>query len=86
MAAILGMLTGIGAWIARDVLVAETPLVLGADLYAVAALAGAAIGRHLLGVSPTAATSMGAVLCFGFWVMVIKHGWRLPVARPPNLP
>jgi len=42
MATLLGMLTGIGGGMARDVLLAEIPVVLRADLYAVAALAGAA--------------------------------------------
>jgi uncharacterized membrane protein YeiH len=43
MAALLGMLTGIGGGMARDVLPAEIPIVLRADLYALAALAGAAV-------------------------------------------
>jgi uncharacterized membrane protein YeiH len=43
MAILLGMLTGIGGGMACDVLLAEIPIVLRADLYAVAALAGAAI-------------------------------------------
>ena len=43
MAALLGMLTGIGGGVARDVLLAEIPAVLRSDLYAVAALVGAAI-------------------------------------------
>ena len=42
MAALLGMLTGIGGGMTRDVLLAEIPTVLRADLYAVAALAGRA--------------------------------------------
>src|SRR5690242_16000341 len=42
MAALLGMLTGIGGGMMRDVLVMQIPTVLRADLYAVAALAGAA--------------------------------------------
>jgi uncharacterized membrane protein YeiH len=37
------MLTGIGGGMARDILLAEIPTVLRADLYAVAALACAAI-------------------------------------------
>ena len=43
MAALLGMLTGIGGGMARDVLLAEIPTVLRSELYAVAALAGAAV-------------------------------------------
>src|SRR4051812_10537189 len=42
-AALLGMLTGIGGGMTRDILIAEVPVVLRADLYAVAALAGAAV-------------------------------------------
>ena len=42
MAALLGMLTGIGGGMTRDVLLAQIPTVLRADLYAVAALTGAA--------------------------------------------
>ncbi|HET7206968.1 MAG TPA: TRIC cation channel family protein [Terriglobales bacterium] len=41
-AALLGMLTGIGGGIARDILLAEIPAVLRSDVYAVAALAGSA--------------------------------------------
>ena len=37
MAALLGMLTGIGGGMTRDVLLAEIPTVLRADFYAVAA-------------------------------------------------
>jgi uncharacterized membrane protein YeiH len=40
MAAALGMLTGIGSGMTRDVLLTEVPTVLRADLYAIAALAG----------------------------------------------
>jgi hypothetical protein len=43
MAALLGMLTGIGGGLTRDVLLAEIPTVLRADLYAVAALTGEAV-------------------------------------------
>jgi uncharacterized membrane protein YeiH len=83
MAAALGMLTGIGGGITRDVLLTEIPTVLRADLYAVAALAGAAvvvIGAALR-LPATAATFLGAVLCFTLRFMAIRHGWRLPIAR-----
>jgi uncharacterized membrane protein YeiH len=42
-AMLLGMLTGIGGGMARDVLVREIPTVLRTELYAVAALVGAAV-------------------------------------------
>jgi len=84
MAALLGMLTGIGGGLVRDVLVAEIPTVLRSDLYAVAALAGAAVVviGSLLQLPSTATTIVGAALCFGLRLMAIRRGWHLPVARP----
>lgn len=84
MAALLGMVTGIGGGMVRDVLVAEIPTVLRADLYAVAALAGAAVvvAGSLLHIPSTATTIAGAALCFGLRLMAIRRGWQLPIARP----
>jgi uncharacterized membrane protein YeiH len=89
MAALLGMLTGIGGGMIRDVLLAEIPTVLRADLYAVAALAGAVvvvIGAALRLPSTTAVTIAGAVLCFGLRFIAIRRGWHLPVADEPKPP
>jgi uncharacterized membrane protein YeiH len=86
MAALLGMLTGIGGGVARDVLLAEIPTVLRTDLYAVAALAGAAvvvIGSVLHLASP-AVMIAGALLCFALRLMAIHWRWRLPIARQPD--
>lgn len=87
-ALMLGMLTGIGGGMVRDVLVREIPTVLRTELYAVAALIGAAvvvIGR-MLAVPPIAAASAGAVLCFGLRFMAMRRGWHLPTARAPRQP
>jgi len=83
MAALLGMLTGIGGGMMRDVLLADVPTVLRADLYAVAALAGAGVVviGYLLQIPPVATTIAGALLCFGLRLMAIRHGWRLPVPK-----
>ncbi len=84
MAALLGMVTGVGGGLARDVLVAEIPVVLRADIYAVAALAGAGVVviGPLLHIPATATTIVGALLCFGLRLMAIHRRWHLPVARP----
>lgn len=85
-AVMLGVLTGVGGGIARDVLVAEIPTVLRAELYAVAALAGATvvvIGR-VLELPSIPITIAGAALCFGLRFMAIRHGWQLPVACQSN--
>jgi uncharacterized membrane protein YeiH len=88
MAALLGMLTGIGGGIARDLLVAEIPTVLRAEIYAVAALAGAAVVviGQALHVSPTTTTIIGALLCFSLRLVAIYRDWHLPLAKSNNRP
>ena len=88
MAALLGMLTGIGGGMTRDMLVAEIPTVLRAELYAVTALLGAAVvvAGHVLQLPPTGVTVAGAVLCFGLRVVAIRRGWHLPAAKPSQGP
>jgi len=83
-AALLGMLTGIGGGMARDMLVLEIPMVLRADLYAVAALAGAVtvVTGRTWGLPADAITAAGAILCFGLRLMAILRGWHLPIAQP----
>ena len=80
IAALLGMLTGIGGGMLRDVLVREVPTVLRKELYALAALAGAGVvvAAPLLHLEPAAATIGGAALCFAVRLVAIRRGWRLP--------
>jgi len=81
--ALLGMLTGIGGGMARDVLLSEIPQVLRSDLYAVAALAGAfiVVGGNMLGLSYGVSALAGGTLCFALRFMAIRRGWHLPSAR-----
>jgi uncharacterized membrane protein YeiH len=83
MAALLGMLTGIGGGMTRDILLAEIPQILRSDLYAVAALAGASIVviGDRLDLAYRVSAVAGAILCFGLRFMAIRYGWHLPVAR-----
>jgi uncharacterized membrane protein YeiH len=86
MAPLLGMLTGIGGGMLRDLLLAEIPTVLRSEFYAVAALAGAVVvvAGHVLNFQPTAMAIAGAALCFGIRLIAIWRGWRLPVAYLPQ--
>ena len=88
MAALLGMLTGIGGGMARDVLLTDIPVVLRAELYAVAALAGASIVviGDVLDTPPAVTTLTGAVVCFGLRLGSLYWGWHLPKARSPADP
>jgi len=66
-----------------SLLVKEIPVVLRADFYAVAALAGAAVVvvGHLLHWSPVPTTIAGASVCLFMRLTAIRRGWRLPVAN-----
>jgi uncharacterized membrane protein YeiH len=83
MAIVLGMVTGIGGGMVRDVLLAEIPTVLRAELYAVAALAAAAIVvvGHMLQLPDAPVMAVALISCFTLRVMAIKYHWRLPVAK-----
>lgn len=83
MAALLGMITGVGGGMVRDVLLAEVPVVLRSDLYAVAALIGAGIVAtgYFLDQPLSVSTIVGGIACFVIRVLAIRKGWQLPVAR-----
>jgi uncharacterized membrane protein YeiH len=88
-AAMLGMLTGIGGGMMRDILLTEVPTVLRSEIYALAALAGAAVvvaGQLVpdAGLPPSVAAIAGAVLCFGIRLIAIRRSWRLPAAVEPG--
>lgn len=87
-ATLLGMLTGIGGGMVRDLLVREIPTVLRTELYAVTALIGAAVvvAGGMLHFPSAGAAVAGAVLCFGLRFMAMRRGWQLPVASPPAGP
>ena len=83
MAAFLGMVTCVGGGVARDLLTLEVPVVLRAELYAVAALAGAgsvSLGA-VLGWPARPVALFGAGLCLFLRLMSLYRGWRLPIAR-----
>lgn len=84
MAVLLGMLSGIGGGILRDVLVTRTPVVLQSELYAVAAAAGAGVVviGHLLGLPLPPFMLGGALLCFFLRFMAVRRGWSLPLPPP----
>ena len=88
-AILLGMLSGIGGGMARDLLVAEIPYVLRrTELYAVAALLGATVvvAGHALAMPATATAVVGAVACFLLRFLAIRRKWKLPVAKAPVEP
>lgn len=83
-AALLGMVTGIGGGMIRDVLADRVPVVLsGGELYAIPAVSGAAVavvGYHL--DLPTAWLAVpAAALTIAWRLVAIWRGWRAPLPR-----
>ena len=84
MAALLGMITGIGGGIVRDLLLSRVPVVFEVgELYAIAALAGATLVVTGHGLQwPELPTAVGgAVLCFAIRLGAMRFNWRLPSAK-----
>lgn len=83
MAALLGMLTGIGGGVVRDLLVARTPLVLERGLYALPALVGAVVvvAGHELNWPPVPTALAAAGVCFAIRWLALRKNWHLPVAK-----
>jgi uncharacterized membrane protein YeiH len=82
MAALLGMLTGIGGGIVRDLLLSRVPVVFQGEIYALAALAGSAVvvTGHWLQWPPLPTAIGGAVLCFALRIFALRFHWQLPTA------
>ncbi|HVJ09609.1 MAG TPA: TRIC cation channel family protein [Acidisarcina sp.] len=85
-AVLLGVMTGVGGGVVRDVLVAEVPIVFTAELYAVAALLGSIVVvlGHALSLPSAPAEAVGGFLCVALRLLAIRNGWRLPVAQHPD--
>lgn len=85
-AIILGAITGIGGGMLRDVLLRQVPTVLRHDLYAVPALAGAAVvvGAHGAGSDSLAFPLVGFAVCFALRMVGLRFDIQLPVAPWPR--
>ena len=79
-AIMLGGVTGVGGGTVRDVFLNQVPHVFQSDVYATAALAGAALAVLLLrvGVPQTAASAAGVVFCFVLRMASVVFHWNLP--------
>ena len=80
------MVTCIGGGVARDLLTLEIPIVLRAEFYAVAALAGAgsiALGS-VLGLPAIPVMVFGAGLCLFLRLMSLYRGWLLSSSQFPK--
>ncbi|WP_372399097.1 trimeric intracellular cation channel family protein [Azospirillum sp. HJ39] len=81
-AALLGVMTACGGGAVRDLLVAEVPRVLREEIYAMAALLGAAvvIAGQRLELPPVPVAVVGVLAVFTLRVVSVLRGWSAPRA------
>lgn len=83
--ALMGMVTGIGGGMARDLLATRVPEVFRGDLYAIPALAGAFVavaGTHL-DVPVVVVAVVGASVCTGWRLTAAWRHWQAPMPTGP---
>lgn len=80
-AALMGMVTGIGGGMLRDLLAGRVPVVFRSELYATPALVGAAIAviGHQAGVGSAVIAGPAAAVCFGWRLLAVRRGWTAPL-------
>lgn len=79
VAVIMGMLTGCGGGLIRDILANQVPSILSRNrLYATASLLGGLVFVLLAVFSPLLAMISGFVGCFGLRMLALFRNWRLP--------
>ncbi|CAN5471353.1 trimeric intracellular cation channel family protein [soil metagenome] len=80
LAILLGGVTGVGGGTIRDIFLAQIPGVLRAEIYAAAALLGAAV--LVLGLKlklrPAFASTLGILVCFALRMAAVHEHWNLP--------
>ncbi len=83
-AIVLGAITGVGGGALRDILVREVPVVLRSGLYAIPALAGAAVVAIAVesGTRNLVWPLVGAAVCFAVRMAGIYFDLNVPTASP----
>lgn len=84
-AAIMGMVTGIGGGMLRDVLAGSVPVIFEGVLYATPALAGAivAVVLDLTDLPLLVVAAGGFTTCLGIRLLALVRGWRAPLPKGP---
>ncbi|MCF8261462.1 MAG: trimeric intracellular cation channel family protein [Melioribacteraceae bacterium] len=85
---LMGVITGVAGGMIRDILSAEVPLILRRDIYATAAICGAALYIILVGINfpKNLASVIGLIIIFVLRLAAIIWKFRLPVFKLPEEP
>jgi len=88
MAVLMGMATAVGGGVARDVLLNRVPVILQREIYASAALVGAAVATagDALGWASPALTWCAVATCFALRYVSLRLSWHLPRFERPGRP
>ena len=80
VAVLMGMVTAVGGGLARDVLLNRVPVILQREIYASAALVGAAIATFgdWLGWASPVLTWCAVAACFALRYLSLRFSWNLP--------
>jgi uncharacterized membrane protein YeiH len=84
-AALMGMVTGIGGGMARDLLAGRVPVIFSSELYATPALAGAtwAVLAQRQDWDIWVVALPGVAICFGWRVLAMLRNWSAPMPSGP---
>ena len=85
-AALMGMVTGIGGGMARDLLAGRVPAIFRGELYATPALAGAAVvvvADHYLELPNIVVAVRGAGVCLVWRLLAMWRHWQAPMPTGP---
>ena len=74
----LGVITGVGGGILRDIMANETPAILKKHIYACASLAGALLYTYTRGLSRELSMVCSALLVVIIRILARKYRWNLP--------
>ncbi|MFC7724451.1 trimeric intracellular cation channel family protein [Nocardioides sp. GCM10028917] len=84
-AALMGMVTGIGGGMMRDVLAGTVPVIFEGVLYATPALAGAGVAVLLdrTALPLVVVAGAGFATCLSWRLLALVRGWSAPLPRGP---
>ena len=85
-AALMGMVTGIGGGMLRDVLAGRVPVIFRGELYGTPALAGATVAVLLHEIDQPLAVSAlcGGSLCLVWRLVALRRNWSAPLPAGPS--
>ena len=86
LAVMLGVLTGVGGGVIRDMLTGERPMVLTGPIYAMAGFAGACcfVAMNYLEINATLSTWTSVAVVFVVRMLAVRFNWTLPLVVPQS--